>query len=210
MNAAEKWDEGNHKRVFAGPGLYAARDAKLAFAALLLYGCVSTIARLTQLPESSDLPEGHGTVIGSILLSVPTGALSIHQREMIDALQAKPYEAVIGRFITYEYGFASRTEHPEDKFRFPSDVDINQPFVIRAPAGTYSFPKISQIIRGIFGEKNMACRMEGVANFNIHAGKTTYVSQLTIAAGFMSDSEEKMRQAVQTIESCITNVLVEA
>lgn len=40
--------------------------------------------------------------------------------------------------------------------------------------------------------------MEGVANFNIHAGKTTYVGHLTIAAGFMSDSEEKIRQAVRT------------
>lgn len=171
----------------------------MLFAALFLCGCASTIDALNKPPESADLPEGHGTVIGSILLSVPTGVSDIHEREMIDSLKAKKYEATIGRFVFHDYGFASRTEHPGDKYRVSFEIEVEKRFIIRAPAGTYSFQKISQIIAGIFGEEPGGCRIEGIANFDIHAGKTTYVGRLTIVAEFKPDRGGKTLQALKNL-----------
>ena len=85
--------------------------------------------------------------------------------------------------------------HPGRKYAVPFEFGVEKRFVIQAPAGTYSFQKIVQILRGIFGE---GCTMEGVANFNIHTAKTTYIGQLTIVAGFKSDEELRMVQALDS------------
>lgn len=155
-------------------------------AALLICGCASTIDAPGQLP-SSDLPEGYGDVIGSILLSVPTDIADVHDQEIVQSLASKKYEATIGRFVVHEYGFASRTEHPGDRYRVSFAVGVEKQFVVRAPAGTYSFQKISQIVAGLFGEQPGGCRMEGIANFDIQSGRTTYIGRLSIVAVFKQD-----------------------
>lgn len=106
----------------------------------------------------------------------------------MDSLRAKSYEATIGRFVLHDYGLASMVEHPGDRYRVAFAVAVERRFVIRAPAGTYSFQRISQIIPGPLGEQLGACRVEGIANFEIRAGTTIYVGRLSIVAGLASDS----------------------
>ena len=171
--------------------------AIMCFSVLLLCGCASTIDAPIKPPESADLPEGHGTSIGSILLSVPTGVSDTHKQKMIDSLKTKKYEATIRRYIVHNYGFADRIEYLGDTYRVAFEIDVAKQFVIRAPSGTYEVRNISQIITGIFGEKNTGCMIESPAFFRIHAGQTTYIGKLTIVAEFMSDEEVKMHQAFQ-------------
>lgn len=156
-----------------------------AAATLFLCGCASTIDTSGQ-AASSDSPEGYGTAIGSILLSIPTNIAGGRDQEIVQSLTSKKYEAIIGRFVLHEYGFASRTEHPGDKYSVSFAAGVAKHFIIRAPAGSYSFQKISQILTGPFG-KYGGCRIEGIANFDIHPGRTTYIGELSIIAEFKHD-----------------------
>ena len=159
-------------------------------AALFLFGCASAIDTPDRLLESADLPAGHGTVIGSILLSVPTEVSDVHEREMIDSLKAKKYEATISRFVIHDYGFTSTVEYIGDPYRVSFENDVEKRFVIRAPAGSYTFRVISQVFGAVWST-GAVCTMEGVANFDIDAGKTTYVGQLTIVPDLDPDKESK-------------------
>ena len=165
--------------------------AIMCFAALLLCGCASTINVPDKLPASTDLPAGYGTVIGSILMSAPTG-VSDFQQKVIDSFKGRKCDATVGRFVVHHhqlFGTPYDTyEYPGDKYRVSFEVDVEKRFIIRAPAGSYSFQKISQIVPGY---SDGGCTMERVAEFDIREGKTTYIGQLTIIAGFKSDKEVK-------------------
>jgi len=157
----------------------------LASAALIVCGCAATIDTSSQTPLS-DMDEGYGTAIGSIFLSIPTNSSGEREQEIMQSLASKKYEAIIGRFVVHEYGFASRTEHPGDRYRVAFAAGVPEHFVIRAPAGRYSIRKISQILTGPLGTYD-GCRIEGIANFDIHAGKTTYIGELSLHPEFKQD-----------------------
>ncbi len=153
-------------------------------AAVLLCGCGLAFDTGGQAPAMPSADEG--TAIGSILLLAPAGVTDDRDRKIVTSLESKSYEAVIGRFVIHDLGIAGWTQHPGERYRFDLTVGVARDFVIHAPAGSYSFQKISQRLKGPFGQYD-GCRIDGIANFEIEAGKTRYVGQLVIASEFRQD-----------------------
>jgi len=166
-------------------------SAIMCFAALLLCGCASTVNVPDELPASADLPKGYGTVIGSILMSAPTGASSIKQQKMVDSLKAKKCRATIRRWNPTEI-LPRASDYVGDEYTVFFEIDVEKRFIIRAPAGRYSLLKIAQIVPAVFGT---GCSMEDVAKFDIREGKTTYIGQLTVLGGFKTEGEIRMMYA---------------
>ncbi len=64
----------------------------LLHAALLagfLGACRNTVELGERLPPAADVPEGHGSVIGSILISTPSDVTGDEARERFEALRSK-------------------------------------------------------------------------------------------------------------------------
>lgn len=165
------------------------RRASMVLGTLALAACVTTVAVTDRMPESATLAEGEGMVIGSIVVTTPTDVADPDQKEMIDALKQRTLTATIRRYVMRvsddeggEFGWA---DYVGDKFVVSFGADAEQRFVIRAPAGKYSVYELSDIHPGLFGDQP-GCKMNYLAKFEVHAGRTTYIGGLVVRAGFKS------------------------
>lgn len=155
----------------------------------LLGACRSTVELGERLPSSADVPEGHGSVIGSILITTPTDVPD-EARIRFDALRSKRLVLQIGRFVEHDIGIAGWVSHPGETYTLALEVDVEKPFVLTAPAGSYSFQVLATRVDGWFGDEN-ECSMHGLANFEVRAQSTTYIGRLEVAAGIPSEGEER-------------------
>ena len=148
---------------------------------LVFAGWNCTLGARDKAPESTSSPANDGTVHGSILLTAPTENADAAVQKVFDSLRSKKYNAKIRRFIVRDSAIVSATEFVGDTYDVPFEPEIESPFVISAPAGTYSVIRISST--SLF-ERSRLC-MQFPASFHIYPGKDTYVGQMTIAVGFV-------------------------
>jgi hypothetical protein len=166
------------------------------FAVLVLAGCAPTTIVPEGLPPSAEAPVGEGTAVGSILMSVPTGVTDAEQKRMIESLEQGSFRATVRRFVVHDVGIGDWTQYVGHKFQVHFEVGAEKPFVVRGPAGTYSFLSITDMVPGLFGGKTEGCTMPDVADFRVREGKTTYIGRLTITAAFMSEKDAKWIHAM--------------
>jgi hypothetical protein len=171
----------------------------------LLGACRSTVELGERMPSAADVPEGHGSVIGSILISTPTD-VSDEARSRFDALRSKRLVLEIGRFVEHDLGIGGWVSHPGETYSLVLEVGVEKPFVLTAPAGSYSFQVLATRVDGWFGDEN-ECSMYGLANFEVRAESTTYIGRLEVAAGIPAEEEERqlrLMNAARHIDSGYT------
>ena len=175
------------------------RSATAIIISSLGLGCATSVETTAALVETAALPAGHGEVVGTILLSPPAGSSGSDDEKIINSLRAKRYEATMGRFVVHDYGIASRVEHPGDRYKVSFSIGVEQPFVVRAPAGSYSIQSISSTVSTVIGPQLGGCRIEGIANFEIREGQTIYVGRLSMVTEFKPDRGRKMIQMLSNL-----------
>jgi len=168
------------------------RSEALVFVASVLTACAATIDATDRLLEPSALGEGEGLVFGSIQVTIPSEVADPDQTEMIDALKQRKLTATIRRYDLRGSGEVAWRDYRGDEFVVPCRADAEQSFVVRAPAGKYAVVELSDRHPGLFGDQP-GCRIDDLASFEVHAGKTTYVGGLVVRVGFQS--EEHLRWA---------------
>ena len=194
MNCGEHVNAKTRKRILDQCIL----GAVILLAILVQCGCATADDTRDSATTSTGHLKGDGIAIGSILLSAPVRqVIGADERRIVESLKAKKYEARIRRRVVYEYGLASRIEYLGETVTVSLEVDVDKPFLVRGPAGTYAILDISQIVSGIFGERNTACVLDGPGRFEIREGTKNYVGRLTIAAHFMSEGEVATQRALQ-------------
>ena len=159
---------------------------------LVVAGWNCTLQADDKLPESTGGPADNGTVHGSILLTVPNEISDTAVQKVFDSLRSKKYNAKIRRFVVHDYAIASGTEFVGDTYDVPFEPEIESPFVVSAPAGTYSVIRISST--SLF-ESNRLC-LQSPASFHIDSGKDTYIGQMAIAVGFLPYEAVEMPKLV--------------
>jgi len=170
----------------------------LILGTLGLAACVTMVPTTDVMPEPGAAAEGAGTVIGSIVMTTPTGVTDPDQMEMIDALREKRLTATIRRYVMRisqeEGGEFGWRDYVGDEYTTTFDIDTERRFVVTAPAGKYAVLEIMAGTPDISGSGTGA-NMREPAQFEIHAGKTTYVGRLVVQAQFKSATELKMAKA---------------
>lgn len=137
-------------------------------------------------------------------MSVPTGMSDADEQEMIESLKRGTFAATVRRFVVHDLGISNWTEYLGRRYQVPFEIGVEKQFVLRAPAGTYSFQTITEMVPGIFGTRAEGCTMSNVAGFRIYERKTTYIGQLTIMAGFKSDEELKTERSTDNVRGVMT------
>ncbi len=176
------------------------RRASMALGTLALTACATTVALSDRMPASATLAEGEGLAIGSIVVTTPTEVEDPDEKEMIDALRQRKLTATIRRYVMRisddeggEFGWA---DYVGDEFLVSFGVDAEQRVVLRAPAGKYSVLELSDSHPGLFGAQP-GCKMNDLAKFEIHAGRTTYIGRLVVHAGFKPEKTVRWAKAAE-------------
>ncbi len=171
------------------------RRASLVLATLALAACAKTVVLSERMPESAALAEGEGWVIGSIEVITPAEAAEGEQREGVEALRERELEVTIRRYVMrlsdVEGGIGWR-DHVGDEYVVSLRTDAEQRIVLRAPAGKYAIVELHDFHSELFGDQP-GCKTTGLADFEVHAGETTYIGKLVVRVGFRP--EEEIRRA---------------
>src|SRR5262245_26967410 len=166
------------------------RGASLVLGTLMLAACVTTVPLSDRMPEPATLGEGEGLVIGSIVVTTPSGVATPEQQEMIDSLRQRKLTLTIRRYERWvsdeEGGEFGWSEDVGDKYVVALGTHAEQRFVLRAPEGKYAVRQLSDNHAGLFGDEP-GCSIDNLAKFELHAGKTTYIGRLVVSAAFKSD-----------------------
>ncbi len=158
---------------------------------LMLHGCASTIHAPSKLLETSGTLQGHGVVVGSILLSVPTEISDQRMKKHYDALRGERYRAIARRYVVHPSILGiSRVEYLGDKYEIDFEPGIERHFAISAPEGTYSILDVWPNTNVVSLQKRLCIQFP--AGFRVDSGKITYIGQLTITPSFTSHDVMKM------------------
>ena len=166
------------------------RGAKV-LATLALASCTTTVALTDEIPDPAELAQGEGLAIGSILVSTPDGVTDPADMEKVAALAQRTLRATIRRYELRggdEGGEFSWRDYGGDEFVVALALDTERRIVLRAPAGKYEVHELSDNHPGPFGDQP-GCKTEGLARFEVHAGKTTYIGRLVVRVGFKDKAQ---------------------
>jgi len=171
-------------------GASAARPARASaiLGALLVAACFAarSVEAPTFLRQPAGLREGEGAVVGTILLSVPTGVADATDREIVDALNAKRYEAIIA------------AQPSGERYRVRFFAGVEKSFALRGAPGRYSVESITSIIAPDFGaERTGICRIGRVADLSVRAGQITYLGRLWLIAEYKPDRGFPLAQSLR-------------
>jgi len=176
------------------------RRASTVLGTLVLAACAATVVPTDRTPDSAPLATDEGVVVGSIVVTAPTGIADPDQKEMIDALRQRKLTATIRRYVMRisddEGGEFGWKDYVGDEFVVSLGVDAEQRVVIRAPAGKYSVLKLNDVHHDLFGDQP-GCKMNDLATFEVHAGRTTYIGKLVVRAGFKSEKVLRRAKAIE-------------
>jgi hypothetical protein len=166
------------------------RRASLLLGTLALTACTTTVSLSDRMPEPATLGEGEGLAIGSIVVTTPTHVPGAEQQDMLDSLRQRKLTVTIQRYERWlsdevggEFGWS---EDVGDAYVASFVADAEQRIVLRAPEGRYAVRELVDGHPGAFGEVP-GCKIENLARFEVHAGKTTYIGRLVVSAGFKPD-----------------------
>jgi hypothetical protein len=128
----------------------------------------------------------------------PDGAASPAQQSQLEALATRTLTARIRRFEMAlgapEGGEFGWRRHLGDEFVFELNLDVERPFVLRAPAGRYDFTAIDT-------GADSTCKLDGIGTFTIEPGHTTYVGKLVVQVGFRSADGLAQRKTAEQLNS---------